>query len=63
MSGPVYRVVSQDGPWVDSILEYDLTKGFDLDNPDVLTAIIEKSMLVLIENVEGFLSGRSKHEN
>ena len=55
---PEYRVVTP-AKGIDSILECDLATDFDLDDPDALTASIEKATVAFIDNIEGFLS---KHQ-
>lgn len=52
---PEYRVMTP-GKWVDSILEYDLTTDFDLDDPEALTATIETATLGFIATIERFLA-------
>jgi hypothetical protein len=49
-----YRVVAPGGG-IDSIIECDLCKDFDLDDAETLTARIEKGMEAFIERVEGAL--------
>jgi hypothetical protein len=56
---PEYRVVTP-GKGIDSILECDLAKNFDLDDPDALTACIEKATVAFIDDVEKFLA---EHES
>lgn len=53
---PKYRV-STPAKDVDSILECDLASDFDLDDPDALTATIERNTQAFIERIEGFLCG------
>jgi hypothetical protein len=53
---PGYRVATP-APNVDSILECDLASDFDLDDPDALTATIDKKTAAFIARIEGFLSG------
>ncbi len=53
---PGYRVATP-GKYVDSILECDLASDFDLDDPDALTATIERKTRAFIKRVEAFLSG------
>ncbi len=53
---PGYRVVAP-AKGVDSILECDLASKFDLDDPDALTATIEKTTLAFIGRIDRFLSG------
>jgi hypothetical protein len=52
---PEYRVVAP-AAGVDSILECDLASNFDLDDPDVLTALIEANTLSFIDQIDEFLS-------
>jgi hypothetical protein len=52
---PEYRVVAP-AKGVDSILECDLASNFDLDDPDVLTALIETTTMSFIDHIDGFLS-------
>jgi hypothetical protein len=56
---PDYRVITP-AKGIDSILECDLTTDFDLDDPDALTASIEKATLAFIADVERFLA---EHES
>jgi hypothetical protein len=50
-----YRVVTPAGG-IDSIIECDLSKDFDFDNPDSLTVTIENGTEAFIEKIERFLS-------
>ncbi len=50
-----YRVVAP-AAGVDSIVESDLAKDFDLGDPDALTSIIEAATSVFIDDMERFLS-------
>ncbi len=50
-----YRVVTP-APGVDAVIEYDLAKDFDLDDPDALTAQIEKATAAFTKNMERFFS-------
>jgi len=52
---PEYRVVTP-AKGIDSILECDLATGFDLDDPDALTASIEKATVTFIDDIERFLA-------
>jgi hypothetical protein len=52
---PEYRVVTP-ATGIDSILECDLVTEFDLDNPEVLTASIEKATVAFIDDIERFLA-------
>lgn len=52
---PGYRIATP-GKDVDSILECDLASDFDLDDPDALTATIEKKTSAFIARIAGFLS-------
>ena len=52
---PPYRFVAP-AKGVDSIVECDLARGFDLDDPDTLTKTIETGAAAFIEDIEGFLS-------
>ena len=56
-----YRVVAPAGG-IDSILECDLAKDFDLSDPDDLTSKIETKTSAFIDNVERFLSEHQVHE-
>ena len=50
-----YRVVTP-ARGIDSIVECDLAKDFDLSDPDALTSIIEATTTVFIDDIERFLS-------
>ena len=52
---PKYRVVTP-AKGIDAILECDLVTDIDLDDPDALTASIEKDVAVFIEDIERFLA-------
>jgi hypothetical protein len=52
---PGYRV-APPAKGVDSILECDLASDFDLDDPDDLTARIERTTLTFLDRIEGFFS-------
>ena len=52
---PAYRVVTP-AKGIDSILEYDLATGYDLEDPDALTASIEKTTTLFIDDIERFLA-------
>ena len=56
---PEYRVVTP-AKGIDSILECDLATDFDLDDPDALTASIEKATVAFIGDIERFLA---EHES
>ena len=56
---PEYRVVTPSSG-VDSIIECDLATDFDLDDPDALTASIEKATVAFIDDIERFLA---EHES
>jgi hypothetical protein len=56
---PEYRVV-RPAKGVDSILECDLATDFDLDDPDALTASIERATVAFINDIERFLA---EHES
>ena len=43
---------------IDSIVEYDVASGFDLDDQAALTSRIELAALAFIDDVEGYLSER-----
>ncbi len=45
---------------VDSIVECDLVKGFDLGKPDALTLRIENATNAFIENIERFLAEQTR---
>jgi hypothetical protein len=51
---PGYRVVAP-APGVDSILECDLAEDFNLDEPEALTAQIDKAATAFIDDIERFL--------
>ncbi len=53
-----YRVISP-AAGIDSIVECDLAKDFDLSDPDALTARIETATAAFIDDMEAFLS---KHQ-
>jgi len=50
-----YRVVTP-ARGIDSIVECDLAKDFDLSDPNALTSIIEATTTVFIDDIERFLS-------
>ena len=50
-----YRVMTP-AKGIDSIVECDLDKDFDLSNPDALTSSIETATAAFIDDVERFLS-------
>ena len=50
-----YRVITP-GKGVDSIVECDLAKDFDLSDPDALTSSIETTTAAFIADIESFLS-------
>ena len=52
---PEYRLVTP-AKGIDSILEFDLASGFDLDDPDALTASIEKTTVAFIDDIERYLA-------
>lgn len=54
---PAYRVVTP-AKGIDSILECDLAKDFDLDAPDALTASIATTTAAFIDDIERFLAGQ-----
>lgn len=56
-----YRVVAPAGG-IDSILECDLAKDFDMSDPDALTSKIETATSGFIDNIEGFLSEHQAHD-
>ena len=56
-----YRVVTP-ATGIDSILECDLAKGFDLGDPDTLTSNIETATVAFIDKIERFLSEHQPHE-
>jgi hypothetical protein len=43
-----------------AISECDLASDFDLDDPDALTAVIEKTTLAFINRIDKSLSGVAK---
>jgi hypothetical protein len=53
-----YRVVAP-ATGIDSIIECDLAKDFDFNNPEALTSMIETSTATFIDDIEKFLS---KHQ-
>jgi hypothetical protein len=57
-----YRVVAPAGG-IDSILECDLAKDFDLRDSDALTSRIETATSAFIENIERFLSEHQSRED
>lgn len=52
---PAYRVVTP-AKGIDSILECDLAIGFNLEDPDLLTASIKKTIASFIDDIERFLA-------
>lgn len=50
-----YRVVAP-ASGIDSIVECDLAKDFDLGDPDTLTAQIETATVAFVEDIEEFLA-------
>lgn len=56
---PKYRVVTPV-KGIDSILECDLAIDFDLDDPDALTASMEKATVAFIDDIDRFLA---EHES
>lgn len=58
---PEYRVVTP-AKGIDSILECDLVTDFDLDDPDALTASIEKATVTFIDDIERFLAEQESLE-
>ena len=52
---PEYRVVTPAGG-IDSIIECDLAKEFDIDDPDALTSKIDSTIVAFVNNIEQFLS-------
>jgi len=56
---PEYRVVTP-ASGVDSIIECDLATDFDLDDPDALTASIEKATVAFIDDIERFVAFKQK---
>lgn len=50
-----YRVVTP-AVGIDSIIECDLAREFDLGNPDLLTSEIERATDAFINNIERYLS-------
>jgi len=59
---PEYRVVTP-AKGIDSIIECDLTKDIDLDNPDALTSKIETTTFSFIDDIEKFLSEHHHEED
>ena len=58
---PGYRVVTP-ASGVDSIIECDLATDFDLDDPDTLTASIEKATVAFIGDIERFFAEHESFE-
>ena len=58
---PEYRVVTP-GRGIDSIVEFDLVKDFDLSDPDALTVRIETTTAAFIDDMERFLSEHQPRE-
>ena len=58
---PKYHVVAP-AKGIDSVLECDLAIDFDLDDPDALTASIEKATVAFIDDIERFLSEHQLRE-
>ena len=56
-----YRVVAP-ATGIDSILECDLARDFDLGNPNALTSSIEKALVAFIDKIEIFLSQHQLHK-
>ncbi len=56
-----YRVIAP-AAGIDAILECDLTKDFDLSQPDILTSRIEKATVTFIDEIEKFLSEHQLYE-
>jgi len=56
---PEYRVVTP-ASGVDSIIECDLATDFDLDDPDALTASIEKATVAFIDDIERFVAFKQR---
>lgn len=56
-----YRVIAP-AVGIDSILEYDLARDFDLSKPDILTSIIEKAAVAFIDEITMFLADHPSHE-
>jgi hypothetical protein len=56
-----YRVVAP-AAGIDSILECDLAKDFDISHPDLLTSSIETTTVAFIDKVERFLSEHQPHK-
>ncbi|HIH28839.1 MAG TPA: hypothetical protein HA260_03440 [Thermoplasmata archaeon] len=57
-----YRLVAP-AAGIDSILECDLAKDFDIGNPVALTSRIETATSAFIDNIERFLSNHQIHED
>ena len=53
-----YRIVTP-AKGVDSIIEFDIAKGFDLSESDALTASIEGGTSTFIKDIEGVLKGQA----
>ncbi len=58
---PAYRIATP-ATGMDSIVECDLAKDFDLSDPDALTAIIEAGTVAFIDEMESFLSEHQPRE-
>lgn len=56
-----YRIVVP-AAGIDSILECDLTKDFDLSDADALTSSIETATVTFIDKIENFLSEHQPRE-
>lgn len=52
---PEYRIVTPAGG-IDSIIECDLAKEFDIDDPGELTSKIDHTIVGFVNNIEQFLS-------
>lgn len=52
---PEYRVITP-ARGIDSIVECDLAKDFNIDEPDSLTSAIESAIVTFIKNIESYLS-------
>jgi hypothetical protein len=56
-----YRIV-EPAKGIDSIIECDLADDFDLDDPNMLTSRIERTVIAFINDIEEFLSAHQSEE-
>jgi hypothetical protein len=57
-----YRVVAP-AEGIDSIIERDLAKEFDISDSDALSASIQAATFAFIDDIERFLSEHQSHED